>query len=250
MSYVTGGLVMITINFAIDRGSRAAFAFADGLDQERARNEVLVNNMLPPIAAAKLKSGQVVADSYADASVIFIDIVGFSSLAKRVSPGHLIELLNAFFSEADHCTAECGVEKVKTIGDAYLAISGGNIPARNSADTAIGFALTLIDRLPMLRAKTGIEFQVRIGIHSGPVVGGVIGATRMAYDYWGETMNIAARIEGTSHADGIAVSEATYLRVHQTRSFEAPVTLMLKGVGETQVYRLLRPSVAELRLAS
>src|SRR5205085_9446822 len=131
--------------------------------------------------------------SFSDVSVIFIDVIGFSALAKTISPGHLVDLLNAFFSLADRCAARSGVEKVKTIGDAYLAISGGNAPSRNSAEAALAFATALIEALPEVNAACGIEIAVRIGIHSGPVVGGVIGETRMAYDYWGETMNIASR---------------------------------------------------------
>jgi len=240
LSYISGALVMAAINIAIEKSSRGAFAMSVALDKERAKNEVMLHNVLPPVAAQRLKDGLVVADSYGDASVIFIDIVGFSMLAKRVSPGHLIELLNAFFSLADQCAARCNVEKVKTIGDAYLAISGGNVSSANSATSAIRFALEVIDGLEDIRRNTGIDVHIRVGVHSGPVVGGVIGETRMAYDYWGETMNIAARIEGTADADGIAVSETSYMRAHTSFRFSEPQTLLLKGVGETQVYKVAR----------
>ena len=237
-SYAGSISVMLMINFALEKSSRRAFALSDALDAERRRNEEMLHNVLPPAAAQRLKDGQMVADSYGDASVIFIDIVGFSSLAKRVSPGHLIDLLNGFFSLADRCAGECGVEKVKTIGDAYLAISGGNMASRNSAQSAIAFAEAVIAGLPEVRRETGIDVQIRVGIHSGPVVGGVIGETRMAYDYWGETMNIAARIEGTASPGGIAVSEACYLRTHGLHDFSEPETIVLKGVGETLVYKI------------
>lgn len=237
-SYAGSISVMLMINFALEKSSRRAFALSEALDAERLRNEEMLHNVLPAAAAQRLKDGQMVADSYGDASVIFIDIVGFSTLAKRVSPGHLIDLLNGFFSLADRCAADCGVEKVKTIGDAYLAISGGNIASRNSAQSAIAFAEAVIDGLPEVRRESGIDVQIRVGIHSGPVVGGVIGETRMAYDYWGETMNIAARIEGTASPDGIAVSEACYLRTRGMHAFSEPETILLKGVGETLVYKI------------
>lgn len=238
LSYAAGMAVVIFINAALERSHRSAFALGHALDGERARNEELLFNVLPPVAAQRLKDGLVVADSFSDASVVFIDVVGFSLLAKKVSPGHLIEVLNGFFSLADRCAAESGVEKVKTIGDAYLAISGGNAPAVNSADAAIRFGEAVIAGLPALREETGIDLHVRVGIHSGPVVGGVIGTSRMAYDYWGETMNIASRIEGAAQPDGIAVSEATMLRARGARRFAEPETMLLKGVGEMAVYRL------------
>ena len=238
LAYGTSGAVMLLLNWSVGQAHRQSFVLSDALEAERAKTEELLFNVLPPAVAARLKAGQVVADSYPDVSVVFIDICGFSDLTRRISPGHLVELLNGFFLLADRCAAETGVEKVKTIGDAYLAISGGNAPASNSADAAIRFGEAVIAGLEDLRRRTGIDLHIRVGIHTGPVVGGVIGETRMAYDYWGETMNIASRIEGAAHPDGIAVSETTWLRGRGDRHFDLPQTLTLKGVGEMPVYRL------------
>ena len=236
LSYMSGAMIMVAINFAIDRSSRGAFALAEALEAERKRNEELVYNMLPVAAVERIRDGRLVADSYADASVIFIDMAGFTKLAQRVSPGHLVELLNTFFNHADRCAAQHGVEKVKTIGDAYLAIAGGNLTARNSADTAIAFARSVLEVVDDLQSLAGVETGLRVGIHSGPVVGGVIGATRMAYDYWGETVNMAARLESTAPVNGIAISESTWLRAKDRAEFGPPHLEMLKGVGETCVY--------------
>lgn len=236
LSYASGAVIMVAINFAIDRSSRGAFALAEALEAERAKNEALVYNMLPPAAVDRIRDGRVVADSYADASVIFIDMVGFTKLAQRVSPGHLVELLNAFFNHADRCAVEYGVEKVKTIGDAYLAMAGGNTTSHNSADDAIAFARAVLAGVDELQRIGGVEVGLRVGIHSGPVVGGVIGATRMAYDYWGETVNMAARLEGTAPVNGIAISESTWLRAKDRAAFGPPHLEVLKGVGETCVY--------------
>lgn len=236
LSYMSGAMIMIAINFAIDRSSRGAFALAEALEVERKRNEELVYNMLPVAAVERIRDGRLVADSYADASVIFIDMAGFTKLAQRVSPGHLVELLNTFFNHADRCAAQHGVEKVKTIGDAYLAIAGGNMTARNSADAAIAFSRSVLEVVGELQQLAGVEVGLRVGIHSGPVVGGVIGATRMAYDYWGETVNMAARLEGTAPVNGIAISESTWLRAKDRAEFGPPHMEMLKGVGETCVY--------------
>jgi len=237
LSYVSGAVVMAAINLAVGRTSRAAFQLADSLDAERARNEELVLNMLPPAAVSRIRSGQLVADSYADASVIFIDMVGFSTLAKRVSPGHLVELLNSFFNHADACARQFGVEKVKTVGDAYLAIAGGNVASGNSADAAIAFARAVIAGVPEMGRTAGVEIALRAGIHSGPVVGGVIGETRMAYDYWADTVNIAARLDAKAPVNGIAISEITWLRARDRTGFGAPLTINLKGVGDVAVYQ-------------
>ena len=249
VSHVSGACAMLFLHWALDRAHRASFVLREALEGERAKTEELLYNVLPPTVAQRLKDGEIVADSFSDASVIFIDVIGFSALAKSISPGHLVDLLNAFFSLADRSAARCGVEKVKTIGDAYLAISGGNAPARNSAEAALAFANAVIDGLPEVKAACGIDLQVRIGVHSGSVVGGVIGATRMAYDYWGETMNIASRIESVAESNGVAVSEATYLRARGTSEFEPPQTMLLKGVGEMPVYRLRRPAPSSPALA-
>jgi class 3 adenylate cyclase len=239
LSYFSGAAIMFAVNLAVGRTSRSAFILADGLDAERQRNEELVHNMLPPAAVQRIRDGRVVADSYADASVVFIDMVGFSTLAKRISPGHLVELLNSFFNHADGCTVQCGVEKVKTVGDSYLAIAGGNVETGNSADAAISFARAVIGGVEELRRVAGVDaVGLRVGIHSGPVVGGVIGATRMAYDYWGDTVNIAARLQSAAPVNGIAISESTWLRARDRGEFGRPEAMVLKGVGEILVYQV------------
>jgi len=165
LSYSSGAVIMLAINVAIDRSSCGAFALAEALEAERRKNEELVYNMLPPAAVERIRDGRMVADAYADASVIFIDMVGFTKLAKRVSPGHLVEVLNAFFNHADACAAKHGVEKVKTIGDAYLAIAGGNVTSGNSADSAIAFARDVLAGVAELQAVAGTDVGLRVGIN-------------------------------------------------------------------------------------
>lgn len=238
LSYVTGASIAIFIASSLGHANHAASNFRKALEVERAKTEDLLFNVLPQSAVLRLKQGEIVADSYPDASVVFIDVVGFSNMATRVSPGHLIEMLNSLFSLADRCAAGNGIEKVKTIGDAYLAIAGGNVPAVNSADTAIEFSQAVIAGLTDLQAGTGLPVEVRIGIHTGPVVGGVIGSTRMAYDYWGETMNMASRIEGTAAPCSISISESTFLRTSLKSNFGSAEKVALKGVGKVLIYRM------------
>jgi adenylate cyclase len=221
-------------NWEIDRRARSVFASNAALEAERKKTEELLYNVLPQAVAARLKAGEAVADAFSDVTVVFADLVGFSSLAKRLSPGHLVKLLNSFFSAADNCAERHGIEKVKTIGDAYLAVSGG-MSSTNDVPAALRFACDLMDEVSALAGECGIDLQVRIGIHTGPVVGGVIGSSRLSYDYWGDTMNIASRLQDAAPPNRIAVSEATYFQTNSMQDYD-PQTVVLKGIGDTQIY--------------
>ncbi len=229
------------VNWDIDRRARKTWVANRALEEERAKTEEMLHNVLPQDVATRLREGQAVADSFSDVSVIFVDIVGFSSLAKVLSPGRLVKMLNEIFLLADEAAAKYGVEKVKTIGDAYLAVAGGHASCESGAHCAIRFGCDLIDLIEPYAARTKIDVKVRIGIHTGPVVGGVIGAQKLAYDYWGDTMNIASRIEGVAEPGGIAVSESTYYGACEHVDFTEPELVTLKGVGEVKIYRVIRP---------
>jgi len=222
-------------NWDMDRRARKVFAANRALEAERAKTEELLYNVLPQEVAARLRAGEAVADSFSDLTAIFVDLVGFSTLAKRLSPGHLVNMLNLFFSAADRCAERHGLEKVKTIGDAYLAVAGGMASGGGDGRAAILFARDLAAALKEMERESGIALGIRVGVHTGPAVGGVIGSTRLAYDYWGDTMNIASRLQGAAPADGIAVSEATWFQTRAIQDYEEQ-SLVLKGIGETKVY--------------
>lgn len=226
------------VNWDIDRRARSTFAAQQALDRERRKTEDLLYNVLPPAVAARLREGKAVADSFADVSVIFIDIVGFSQLARRLSPGMLVKVLNEVFSIADACADRSGVEKVKTIGDAYLAVAGGQASSDRGAGEAIAFSCDIIRSIEAYARQTGLDVQVRVGIHTGPVVGGVVGKSRYAYDYWGDTMNVASRVESIAHPGGIAVSESTYHSARDATVFAPAELHALKGVGEIKIFRV------------
>jgi adenylate cyclase len=234
-NFSTFFLFALYFGWDIDRRARKVFAANAELEAERRKTEELLYNVLPQEVAARLKAGEAVADSFSDLTVVFVDIVGFSRLAKRLAPGRLVKLLNAFFSVADRCAERHGIEKVKTIGDAYLAVTGGMGSADGDSRSALLFARDLIEELSGLERDGGIAVQVRIGIHTGPVVGGVIGSSRLAYDYWGDTMNIASRLQGVAPVNGVAVSEATWYETRELHAFETQ-RAVLKGIGETDVY--------------
>ena len=233
-NFSTFVIFALYFNWEIDRRARDVFATHAALEVERKKTEELLYNVLPQAVAARLKAGEAVADAFSDVTVIFADLVGFSGLAKRLSPGHLVKLLNSFFSAADLCSERHGIEKVKTIGDAYLAVSGG-MSSSNDVPAALSFARDLMNEVSALANESGIDLKVRIGIHTGPVVGGVIGSNRLSYDYWGDTMNIASRLQGAAPPNGIAVSEATYYQTQSLQDYDRQ-TVVLKGIGDTQIY--------------
>jgi adenylate cyclase len=225
----------IYFNWDIERRARKVFAANAALEAERAKTEELLYNVLPQEVAARLKAGEAVADSFSDLTVVFVDLAGFSTIAKRLSPGHLVKLLNGFFSAADRCADRHGLEKVKTIGDAYLAVAGGMAATGADCCAAIGFARDLIAEVEAMAAESGIDLKARIGVHTGPAVGGVIGSSRLAYDYWGDTMNVASRLQGEAPLNGVAVSEATYFQTRSVQDYEER-SAVLKGIGETRIY--------------
>ena len=234
-NFFTFFVFAIYFNWDIDRRARKVFAANSALEAERAKTEELLYNVLPQEVAARLRAGEAVADSFSDLTAVFVDLAGFSSLAKRLSPGHLVQLLNTFFSAADRCAERHGLEKVKTIGDAYLAVAGGMASGGADGKAAIAFARDLVGELVEMEKESGIALKARIGIHTGPAIGGVIGTSRLAYDYWGDTMNVASRLQSVAPLNGVAVSEATYFQTRTIQIFEEQ-TVVLKGIGETPAY--------------
>ena len=234
-NFSTFFIFALYFNWDIDRRARKVFAANLALEAERAKTEELLYNVLPQAVAARLRAGEAVADSFSDLTAVFVDLAGFSALAQRLSPGHLVKLLNRFFSAADRCAERHGLEKVKTIGDAYLAVAGGMASAGTGGKAAILFARDLIAELVEIEKGSGLALQARIGVHTGPAVGGVIGSTRLAYDYWGDTLNVASRLQGAAPLNGVAVSEATYFQTRAIQDYEDGLAV-LKGIGETRIH--------------
>ena len=234
-NFSTFFIFALYFNWDIERRARKVFAATQALEAERRKTEELLFNVLPQEVAARLRAGEAVADAFSDLTAVFVDLAGSSNLARKLSPGHLVKLLNTFFSAADECATRHGLEKVKTIGDAYLAVAGGMASQGRDSDAAVSFARDLITELRSISETGGIALPVRIGIHTGPAVGGVIGSSRLAYDYWGDTMNVASRLQAASPVNGIAVSEAAYFRIRNEQEFE-PQSAVLKGIGEAQIF--------------
>jgi adenylate cyclase len=208
------------------------------LDRLHRENQRLLLNVLPASIAAKLKSNVgIIADGFDDVSVLFADIVGFTSLSARLSPTALISMLNRVFSNFDELAEANGVEKIKTIGDAYMAAGGLTEPHSDHLAAMGTMALAMLERVEELSR----EFEglgLRIGLHTGRVTAGVIGIRKFTYDIWGETVNLASRLESQGEPGGVHVSETVFDRLTGLFSFEERGEVELKGVGTTRTYFL------------
>lgn len=209
------------------------------LAEEHARSERLLLNILPAAISARLKDqGESIADGFAEVTVAFADIVGFTELSQKLAPSELVEMLNRIFTSFDELAAELGVEKIKTIGDCYMAAAG--LPDRRDDHAAVmaRMALGMRAALARINEEGGYSLRLRIGLHSGPVVAGVIGKRKFIYDLWGDTVNTASRMESSGVPQEIQVSRAVYERLQGTFDFEPRGTISVKGKGEMDTYLL------------
>ncbi len=212
------------------------------LSQEREAAEQLLLNILPASIVERLKRDQAaIAEGFLEATVLFVDLVGFTPLSAKMAPTKLVAMLNEIFSRLDALTEKYGLEKIKTIGDAYMAVAGVPTPRKDHAVAVANMALELREVASRFQTPTGEPIRVRIGINSGPVVAGVIGTKKFSYDLWGDTVNTAARMEAHAEPDTIQVTERTYERLRTQFHFEPRGTIEVKGKGEMKTYVLIGP---------
>lgn len=209
------------------------------LTAERARSESLLLNVLPESIAARLKTTtSVIADDFAECSVLFADISGFTSHTKLISPQQLIKELNAVFSTFDDLTNRHGAQKIKTTGDGYMAVAGVPEPMTGHLYAICDLALDMQVEMRRVAKELGADLQVRIGINIGPVVAGIIGTSRFSYDLWGETVNLASRLESHGEPGRIQVSADVVRNADADYVFEPSGTVNLKGIGMVETYWL------------
>jgi class 3 adenylate cyclase len=207
---------------------------------EQRKAEQLLTTILPPHIAQRLKQEQAtIADGFADVSVMFADIVNFTSLAEELTPKEVVAFLDGVFTRFDELAERHGIDKIKTIGDAYMVAGGLSGDDTQYVTAVADMALEMLEvcRNDELMRRYNISFHV--GIATGPVIAGVIGARRFIYDLWGDTVNIAARITGEAPSGTILVDKITYRRLNGRYIFGEPQDLMFKGKGMMTVYRLL-----------
>ena len=201
-----------------------------------ARVDELLTNAIPRSIAARLKRGERrIAESYVEATVLFADIVGFTTWAQRTAPDRVVELLDGLFTTFDELTASHRLEKIKTIGDAYMAVAGVPEPRPDHAVATVELARAMIAVVGDLPERTGVDLHVRIGIATGPVVGGVIGRDRLLFDLWGDTVNLASRMESSGVPDRIQVSSSTRVALGDRCAFEER-EVDIKGFGRLPAY--------------
>jgi len=231
----------IDIQDVILRVGNAVYAkhLHDQLQAEQEKSERLLLNILPKPIAERMKKGETnIADSYPDVTVLLADLVGFTTLSASIGPEQTVQLLNEIFSAFDLLTEKQGLEKIKTIGDAYMVASGISHPRLDHAEASVELAITLLDEIEQFNQRYNTSIRIRIGICTGPVVAGVIGRGRFAYDLWSETVNAACRLETTGAAGKIQVAESTYERLKGKYHFEKRQRTDAKGPGELVAYWL------------
>ncbi|NEP01204.1 MAG: PAS domain S-box protein [Symploca sp. SIO2E9] len=210
------------------------------LHQQQEQTERLLLNILPAEIAKRLKAGaDTIAENFTNVTVLFADLVGFTELSTQIAPTELVAILNSIFSQFDQFAQKYGLEKIKTIGDAYMVVGGLPLPQENHAEAIADMALEMQAAMTRFSEEMGKEFRIRIGINTGPVVAGVIGIKKFSYDLWGDTVNVASRMESQGLPGKIQVTTATYKHLQAKYIFTQRGTIALKGKGEMTTYFLV-----------
>lgn len=249
-SYFLVVALATVVGFALRHYQKLSFSARRQLDEANRHIAELLANVLPPLIAVRLQQqAGVIADSHGEATVLFADLVGFSALTRRLSPGHLVEVLNLIFSRFDEAAAGHHIEKIKTIGDCYMGATGVLTEAEGAAavEAVADFGLDLLRIVRETADEIGVPLSVRVGISTGPVVSGVIGRRKYSFDVWGETVNLASRMQSAGVAGRIQVSEGTYWRLQHAFEFETRGIIALKGREDAAAYLLVgrKPGAAQ-----
>jgi class 3 adenylate cyclase len=236
--------------YVLERSQRLLFLRDRELDRERGRSEGLLRNILPEQVADLLKQRDPatehghIAQAFDEVTVVFADLVDFTQQSGRSQPPEIVEVLDEVFSRFDALAERYGLEKIKTIGDAYMAVAGVPEPRADDVEVAAQMALAMREEVRQLRWPSGDAMTVRIGMATGPAVAGVIGTRKFAYDLWGDTVNTAARMESNGIPSEIQVSEAVHDRLNDRFRFSEVHIVNLKGKGPTPARFLLGPNGA------
>ncbi len=225
-------------SYQIEKYLRQNYLHGQLLREEQEKAESLLLNILPAPVAARLKSGdQVIAESFSDVTILFADLVNFTEISSQIAPEDLVRLLNEIFSEFDRLAERHGLEKIKTIGDAYMVVGGLPIPRPDHAEAVAEMALEMQAKISQIGNCQ--RLSIRIGINTGPVVAGVIGIKKFIYDLWGDTVNVASRMESHGLPDTIHVTEQTYQALSHKYVFQSRGLVSVKGKGEMPTYLLV-----------
>ena len=213
------------------------------LRKEKERSEQLLLNILPAKIAERLKRAESPTEHFEEVTILFADIVGFTSLSAQMDPMQLVAGLNQIFSAFDELTEKYGLEKIKTIGDAYMVVGGLPVASEDHARAIADMALEMQDYMKTIPNNLGSSLQIRIGINTGPVIAGVIGIKKFIYDLWGDAVNVASRMESHGKPGYIQVTETTYSHLKDLYVLEPRGTISIKGRGEMITYWLISPKI-------
>jgi adenylate cyclase len=200
------------------------------------RMDALLHKMMPGEIVQRLKEKpeETIADSYDEATILFADLKGFTPLSSVLGPARIVRLLDELFTAFDKEAVALGMIQIKTIGDAYMAVAGLPVPRPDHAETAVRFACALLRTAKRVGRRHGLDLSMRVGIASGPVMAGVIGQAKVTYDVWGDTVNLAARLESYGEPGRIHVSARTRAALEGAHVFTPPIIVDLKGIGEVE----------------
>jgi class 3 adenylate cyclase len=235
-STLTSVLFILVAAYLIERSARRDYVLLGLLASEREKSERLLLNVLPAVIAERLKeSSETVADSFDEVTVLFADLVDSAPHIGATTPERAVELLNEIFTGFDRLTDRHGLEKIKTVGDAYMVVGGLPEATRDHATRVVAMAVDMLATMEHVAWPDGDPVQLRIGINTGPVVAGVIGTRKFAYDLWGDTVNVASRME--SHGTPGAIQLTASTRRHVAGRYRlTPRTVDVKGKGPMRVY--------------
>ncbi len=257
-----GRLIWISENTHVVRDAKGELLYYEGsvvditkrkiweeaLRYQQQQTEQLLLNILPePIAQRLQMAESTIADNFGEVTVLFADLVNFTEISAQIPPTKLVDMLNKIFSQFDQLAEKHGIEKIKTIGDAYMVVGGLPTPRSDHAEAIAEMALDMQQAITRFKQDDGEPFHLRIGINTGPVVAGVIGTKKFTYDLWGDTVNVASRMESQGVAGGIQVTTATYERLQDKYCFEQRGAIAIKGKGEMITYWLTGRNLCHLK---
>ena len=203
------------------------------IENKNRENEELLLNVLPAPIANRLRGGEAgIADGFAEVTVAFADLVGFTALTSEMPPQEVVTFLNGLFTRFDVAAQDLGIEKIKTVGDAYMAVCGLPVPVANHAERMVRMAIRMVHITREHAMEHNVTMKLRVGVNSGPVVAGVIGKSKYIYDLWGDTVNLASRMESGGIPDAVQVTRPVYEELKDQFVFEARGTIEVKGKGQ------------------
>jgi class 3 adenylate cyclase/HAMP domain-containing protein len=219
-------------------------AFAESISEQKEHSEKLLHNILPVLIADRLKKGEAqIAETFPEVTVLFADIVGFTQMSTTMAPRQLVNMLNDIFGRFDELAEQFNLEKIKTIGDCYMVVGGVPDRSPTHCQQVAEFALAAIEAIRKYSRDNGYDLHIRIGVHTGTVVAGVVGKRKYSYDLWGDVVNTASRMESSGQPDVIHVTEAVKIRLSDDYNFKSLGSVDLKGKGLVESHILLSKKV-------